>query len=144
MVADNHQLGVQLSTEGEKLRRPLQSRPSVDVAAGILMATYDYSDQQAFAELRRVSLQHRIPLPDLAAALVGLLTDASTGRADRLKEHDASERATAQVVSSTWGTVTPSNQGADVLLHRVLGYAIDTANDSARRARCLLDHVTPR
>ncbi len=67
MTADNHQFGVQLSTEGEKLRRTLQSRPSVDVATGILMATYSYTDHQAFAELRRVSLEHRIPLPDLAA-----------------------------------------------------------------------------
>jgi len=144
MTADNHQFGVQLSTEGEKLRRTLQSRPSVDVATGILMATYSYTDHQAFAELRRVSLEHRIPLPDLAAALVGLHTDASTGRPDPLAEESANQRAAVQVASSTWEALTPSNEAADALLHRVLDSAIDTANDSARRARSLLGHAAPR
>ncbi len=71
-VSVDHQFGLspELRTEAEQLRQTLQAGPTVDVAKGILMALYGYDEQDAFAELRRVSQDHRVGMSELAVALV--------------------------------------------------------------------------
>ncbi len=63
-------LSLKLRAEAEQLRQALQARPTVDVAKGMLMALYGYDEQDAFAELRRVSPAHRVGMAELAVALV--------------------------------------------------------------------------
>ena len=72
-------LGLELRAEAEELRQSLQERPTVGVAKGMLMALYGYDEQDAFAELRRVSQQHRVAMAELAVALVHLVCGPDGG-----------------------------------------------------------------
>jgi hypothetical protein len=77
-------LGLELRAEAEELRQSLQERPTVGVAKGMLMALYGYDEQDAFAELRRVSQQHRVAMAELAVAVVHLVCGPDGGwRHDR-------------------------------------------------------------
>ncbi len=67
-----------LEVEAEVLRHSLQERPNVDVAKGMLMAMFRYSEAEAFAELCRVAGQEGISLYSLAAALVELVSGADS------------------------------------------------------------------
>lgn len=93
--------------ERDQLRQALASRPTIDLAKGILMALRRCSEERAFSELVGVSRYHNIPVRDLARAVVALTAeDDPAGVADRLN-HGADRVGThgltaADVALTTW------------------------------------------
>jgi hypothetical protein len=60
----------ELSTEVSDLRRALSSRPVIEQAKGIIMAGRRCSADEAFALLRRLSMETNVRVADVAAAVV--------------------------------------------------------------------------
>jgi len=54
----------------EQLEAALTTRPVIEQAKGVLVGARGMSPEQAFAELRHVSMQHNVKLNELAEALV--------------------------------------------------------------------------
>ncbi|WP_230487122.1 GAF and ANTAR domain-containing protein [Nocardioides anomalus] len=72
---------VQVREERDQLSVALQSRHTIGVAQGILMARYHLGVEGAFAVLRRLSADHNTKLRDVAAQVAagGDLPDGATG-----------------------------------------------------------------
>jgi len=54
----------------EQLEAALTTRPVIEQAKGVLVSARGMSPEQAFAELRYVSMQYNVKLNELAEALV--------------------------------------------------------------------------
>lgn len=67
MNADIH---AQTSAAADQMRAALDSRKTIDMALGILIATHHCTPDEAFAMLSKTSQQHNRKLRDLARALV--------------------------------------------------------------------------
>jgi hypothetical protein len=93
--------------ERDQLRQALASRPTIDLAKGVLMALRRCGEERAFSELVGVSRYHNIPVRNLAEAIVALTAqDDPVGVADRLN-HGADHVGThgltaADVALTTW------------------------------------------
>ena len=81
----------------EQLEAALTTRPVIEQAKGVLVSARSMSPEQAFAELRHVSMQHNVKLHDLAEALV-----ATVGGHERV---GASLR---RVIWQEWGGRVPN------------------------------------
>lgn len=80
----------------DRLAAALKTRPTIDQAKGILVATRCETPEAAFAELKYVSELHRIKVSALAAALV----DLAAGR-------ELEDDQLARVIQKEWGGVLP-------------------------------------
>jgi len=67
---DPDQLGGDLARENQHLRRALTSRGVISVAKGILMATSNIDEDEAFAMLVRASQRENIKLRDICKRIV--------------------------------------------------------------------------
>ena len=67
MNADAH---AEASTTARQMQEALESRKTIDMALGILIATHHCSPEEAFAILSRTSQQHNRKLRELARQLV--------------------------------------------------------------------------
>jgi GAF domain-containing protein len=67
MNADVH---ARAAESASQMRAALESRKTIDMALGILIATHHCSPDEAFAMLSKTSQQHNRKLRDLAQALV--------------------------------------------------------------------------
>jgi len=63
---------------------------------------YGYDEQDAFAELRRVSQQHRVAMAELAVALVHLVCGPDGGGGMTGRRTDADVRAAAAVAEARY------------------------------------------
>ncbi|MGH4031755.1 ANTAR domain-containing protein [Actinomycetota bacterium Odt1-20B] len=61
----------ELQTEVGQLRRAIKSRPAIDLARGILMASFGLSPEEAWAVLVKTSQGTNIKLHHIASDLVG-------------------------------------------------------------------------
>ena len=59
-----------LATEAGQLRRALQTRPTIDLAKGVLMADRGCTEDEAFSFLRKLSMDTNVPVAQVAAAIV--------------------------------------------------------------------------
>lgn|GEM_PF-6437530 len=87
---------IDLAEEAGQLREAMATRPTIDLAKGIVMAARRCSADQAFAQMRQISSQHNIKVIDLAKALVRYVelplaqlptTSAELARADVVATH---------------------------------------------------------
>lgn len=67
MNADAHATA---TSTAQQMREALESRKTIDMALGILIATHNCTPEEAFAVLSRTSQTHNRKLRDLARALV--------------------------------------------------------------------------
>jgi hypothetical protein len=74
-----------LAVEAGQLREALTSRPTIDLAKGVVMAARRCSADEAFAELRRLSSRHNVKIVRLSDAVVRLVQQ----RTDQLARSDA-------------------------------------------------------
>ncbi len=65
-------------TELAGLRRALETRPTIDLAKGMVMQRYGCTDVAAFGLLRRFSQEHNVKIRDLAAAIVARVDEADS------------------------------------------------------------------
>jgi hypothetical protein len=63
-------------TELTQLRRALSTRPTINLAKGVVMAVRRCDEDAAFADLVRVSRHHNLPVAALAEALVDTVAGA--------------------------------------------------------------------
>lgn len=66
---------VELEAEVAGLRRALETRPTIDLAKGMVMQRYSCNSVAAFALLRRVSQEHNVKIRHLAAAIVARIDE---------------------------------------------------------------------
>jgi len=81
----------------EQLEAALATRPIIEQAKGVLVSARCMSPEQAFAELRYVSMQHNVKLNDLAEALV-----ATVGG------HEQVHPSLRKVIWQEWGGTVPN------------------------------------
>lgn len=91
----------QHETELAQLRRALTTRPTINLAKGVVMAVRRCDEDAAFADLVRVSRHHNLPVAALAAALVDVVAGAGLepGEPGEPGIHGLSA---AQVVHGEW------------------------------------------
>jgi GAF domain-containing protein len=70
-----------LRREVEKLSDQLATRKAVDRAKGILQEQFQFSEEQAYLSIRRMSRQRRLPMKDVATALIDDYLAAETRHA---------------------------------------------------------------
>jgi len=81
-----------LQGEVDQLRRALDTRPTIDLAKGVVMALRRCSEEAAFRELAQVSRDTNIRLADLAEQLV-VLTGQDATRTDLRSLHTTTATA---------------------------------------------------
>ncbi len=59
-----------LTTENASLRQTLQNRKIIERAKGILMKRHDWSEAEAFRRIQRGAMNRRMPMVDLAQAIL--------------------------------------------------------------------------
>jgi AmiR/NasT family two-component response regulator len=59
-----------LTSENASLRQALQNRKVIDRAKGMLMKRHQWSEAEAFRRLQRTAMNRRLPMADLAQAIV--------------------------------------------------------------------------
>ena len=59
-----------LSTENASLRQTLQNRKTIERAKGLLMKRQQWSEDEAFRRLQRTAMNRRVPMVDLALAIL--------------------------------------------------------------------------
>jgi GAF domain-containing protein len=67
---------VKLESEVEELSRKLADRKLLERAKGLLQASYQWTEEQAYLHIRLTSRQRRTPMRDIAQEIIGL---AGTG-----------------------------------------------------------------
>ena len=97
-----------LAEEAGQLREAMATRPTIDMAKGIVMAARRCSQEQAFAELRQISSQHNIKVVDLARSLV---RDVESPLADL--PTTTVELARADIVATYWLSYLDRRDPAD-------------------------------
>jgi GAF domain-containing protein len=70
---------VKLESEVEELARKLANRKLLDRAKGLLQATYQWTEEQAYLHIRLTSRQRRAPMRDIAREIVDLAGSAPGG-----------------------------------------------------------------
>ncbi|MFJ4282291.1 ANTAR domain-containing protein [Streptomyces massasporeus] len=100
--------GQDLRTEVTQLRRAMQTRPTIDLARGILMASFSLSPEAAWSVLVRTSQNTNTKLHHLAQELVG------TVRGTTLPEQVQQQLAAAVAGASHPGEPAASSTGTPV------------------------------
>ena len=59
-----------LSTENANLKQTLENRKLIERAKGVLMKRYRWSEAEAFRRLQRAAMNKRVPMIDLAQAIL--------------------------------------------------------------------------
>jgi hypothetical protein len=80
-----------------QLEAALATRPVIEQAKGVLVSARSMSPEQAFSELRYVSMQHNVKLNDLAQALV-----ATVGG------HRDVDPCLRNIIGHEWGGIVPN------------------------------------
>ena len=70
---------VKLETEVEELSRKLADRKLLDRAKGLLQARHQWTEEQAYLQIRLASRQRRIPMRDIAREIIDLAVSVSGG-----------------------------------------------------------------
>jgi AmiR/NasT family two-component response regulator len=81
----------------EQLDAALETRPVIEQAKGVLVSARSMSPEQAFSELRFVSMQHNVKLNELAAALVAVVG-----------AHQEVDPCLRKVIGHEWGGIVPN------------------------------------
>ncbi len=61
---------ISLRTENEDLKKTLEARKVIERAKGILMKSRGFSEPEAFALMRKKSMETRKPMPEVAQAII--------------------------------------------------------------------------
>jgi GAF domain-containing protein len=69
---------VKLESEVEELSRKLADRKLLDRAKGLLQASYQWTEEQAYLHIRLVSRQRRTPMRDIAQEIIGPAGNGAT------------------------------------------------------------------
>src|ERR1019366_8316977 len=119
---------VKLESEVEERSRKLADRKLLDRAKGLLQASYQWTEEQAYLHIRLTSRQRRTPMRDIAQEIIGLAGNGPGSAARRC--------ATSRRRSSGWPGMDPaappevSNDAPDL----TAGGARGPAGEAARRA----------
>ena len=70
---------VKLETEVEELSRKLADRKLLDRAKGLLQARHQWTEEQAYLQIRLASRQRRVPMRDVAREIIDLAVNVSGG-----------------------------------------------------------------
>jgi len=70
---------VKLESEVEELSRKLADRKLLDRAKGLLQARHRWTEEQAYLQIRLASRQRRVPMRDVARAIIDLAVSVSGG-----------------------------------------------------------------
>ena len=66
---------MKLETEVEALSRKLADRKLLDRAKGLLQASHQWTEEEAYLHLRRTSRQRRTPMRDVAREIIDQIID---------------------------------------------------------------------
>jgi len=70
---------VKLESEVEELSRKLADRKLLDRAKGLLQARHQWTEEQAYLQIRLASRQRRVPMRDVAREIIDLAVSVSGG-----------------------------------------------------------------
>jgi AmiR/NasT family two-component response regulator len=72
-----------LRREIEKLTQKLAARRILERAKGILQAEFGWTEEEAYLRIRRLSRQNRIPMREIAIAVIESREGSSVGQGER-------------------------------------------------------------
>ena len=75
----------------------MATRPVIEQAKGVLVTARSMSPDQAFSELRYVSMQHNVKLNELAEALVAMVGG-----------HQDVDPCLGKIIGHEWGGIIPN------------------------------------
>ncbi|MDQ2723376.1 MAG: ANTAR domain-containing protein [Actinomycetota bacterium] len=134
--------GIDFAADAEQLRQSMQSRPSPDVAKGVLMVLYGCDSTQAFAELLRVSEEERVLLTELAAALVHLVEHDAAELDERSDDDSDIDPPALAAAAQAWGPALERLRTVTTAGHL---YGLPRgAHRLAEAAEYITDLLTPR
>ena len=80
-----------------QLEAAMATRPVIEQAKGVLVTARSMSPDQAFSELRYVSMQHNVKLNELAEALVAMVGG-----------HQDVDPCLGKIIGHEWGGIVPN------------------------------------